>query len=162
MRLAVIPFVLAAALAACSKQPAGTGQPPAGAAEPAAAPTGQMAPAHTPATVPPSTAVPGDTSASVTQVADIWKNRKGLSGKTVTIQGKVVRFNGGILGRNWVHVQDGSGKAEERNNDLTVTTGDEVAVGDQVVATGVVAVERDFTAGYAYPVMLENARVTKK
>ncbi len=159
-RLALFSFVLAAALGACSRQPA-TNQPPANAAEPAAAPTGQMAPAHTPATVPPSTAA-APTALFVTEIADVWKNRKGLAGKTVTVQGKVVKFNGGILGRNWVHIQDGSGKAEEKNNDLTVTTSDEPAVGDQVVATGVVGIDRDFTAGYAYPVMLENARVTRK
>ncbi len=159
-RLALVSLVFAAALAACSKQPA-KDQPPAGAAQPAAAPTGQMAPAHTPATVPPSTetaTAPG----SVTQIAEVWTNRKALAGKTVTVRGKVVKFNGGILGRNWLHVQDGSGKGEDKTNDLTITTSDEAAVGDEIVATGVVGIDRDFTAGYAYPVMLENARLTRK
>ncbi len=120
-----------------------------------------MAPAHTPSTVPPSTEA-ATAPSSVTSIADVWTNRKALAGKTVTVQGKVVKFNGGILGRNWVHVQDGSGTAGDKTNDLTITTSDEVAVGDQVVATGVVGIDRDFTAGYAYPVMLENARVGRK
>lgn len=159
-RLALFSFVIAAALAACSKQPAEN--PPAKTGGPAAAPTGQMAPAHTPSTVPPSTeAGPSAHSSTVTQIADVWQNRQQLAGKTVTVQGKVVKFNGGILGRNWVHVQDGSGRAEDKTNDLTVTTSDDVAIGDQVLATGVVGIDRDFTAGYAYPVLLENARVTK-
>jgi hypothetical protein len=159
-RLALLSLVLAVAPTACSKQPAAE-QPPATAAQPAAAPTGQMAPAHTPSTVPPSTES-ATAPSSVTPIADVWKNRKALAGKTVTVQGKVVKFNGGILGRNWVHVQDGSGTADDKTNDLTITTSDEVAVGDQVVASGVVGIDRDFTAGYAYPVMIENGRVTRK
>jgi hypothetical protein len=34
-----------------------------------------------------------------------------------------------------------------------------VKVGDVVTMTGVVAVDKDFTAGYAYPVMVENAKL---
>ena len=46
-----------------------------------------MAPAHTPSTVPPSTE-PATAPPSVTPIADVWKNRKALAGKTVTVQGK--------------------------------------------------------------------------
>ena len=96
-------------------------------------------------------------------IADVWANRTSLAGKSVTVRGKVVKFNGGILGHNWLHLQDGSGKPADGSNDITVTTSQDVVVnvGDTVTVTGTVAIDKDFTAGYAYPVMLENGVVRK-
>lgn len=94
-----------------------------------------------------------------TPIAKVWADRKALAGKTVTVRGKVVKFNAGILDRNWIHIQDGSGKAADGTNDLLVTTDATAKVGDVVTATGVVAVDQDFTAGYAYKVMLEKATI---
>jgi len=92
-------------------------------------------------------------------IADVWERRVDLSGAQVTVRGRVVKFNAGILGRNWFHIQDGSGEPAKGTNDLTVTTEGTVAVGDVVTATGIVAVDRDFGAGYRYPVILEDAAV---
>jgi hypothetical protein len=92
-------------------------------------------------------------------VADVWAKRGALAGKSVIVRGTVVKFNGGILGRNWIHIQDGSGKADAGNHDLTLTSDAVVKVGDVVTMTGVVAVDRDFTAGYAYPVIVEGAKL---
>jgi hypothetical protein len=92
-------------------------------------------------------------------IADVWANRASLAGKAVTVSGKVVKFNGGILGRNWVHVQDGSGKAADGTNDLTVTTDATTRVGDVITITGTVTLNKDFGAGYAYKVLLEGARI---
>ena len=86
--------------------------------------------------------------------------RTELAGKPVTVAGKVVKFNANIMGTNWLHVQDGSGAAG--TNDITVTTRDAVAVGDQVKVEGVVAVSRDFGMGYKFDVMIENAKVAKQ
>jgi hypothetical protein len=90
-------------------------------------------------------------------VAKVWADRKSLAGKTVTVRGRVVKFNGGILDRNWIHIQDGSGSAADGTNDLLVTSTQAAKVGDVVTATGTVAVDQDFTAGYAYKVLLEKA-----
>jgi hypothetical protein len=92
-----------------------------------------------------------------TAVADIWANRKSLDGKTVTVRGKVVKFNGGIMGRNWMHIQDGTGKPAEGTHDITVTTDAQAKVGDVVTVTGTVAIDKDFTAGYKYGVIVEGA-----
>jgi hypothetical protein len=89
----------------------------------------------------------------------VWANRASLAGKAVTVSGKVVKFNGGILGRNWVHVQDGSGKAADGTNDLTLTTDATTRVGDVITVTGTVILNKDFGSGYAYKVMLESARI---
>jgi hypothetical protein len=94
-----------------------------------------------------------------TSIATVWADRKALAGRTVTVRGQVVKFNGGILGRNWLHIQDGSGNAADGTNDLTVTSDGMAKVGDVVTITGTVAVDKDFTAGYAYKVMLEKATI---
>jgi hypothetical protein len=118
---------------------------------------GGMPPAGHPAappTVKPMPPPPGGSS-----IADVWANRAALAGKTVTVNGTVVKFNGGILGRNWLHLQDGSGKAADGTHDITVTTDAAVKVGDVVTATGKVAVDKDLGSGYAYKVLIEEAKV---
>ncbi len=97
-----------------------------------------------------------------TTIATVWARRAALAGKPVTIRGKVVKYNGGILGTNWLHIQDGSGSAKDGTNDLTVTTDGTVKLGEIVTATGKVSIDRDFGAGYAYKVMIEQAAVVRK
>ncbi len=94
-------------------------------------------------------------------VAEIWAQRKELGGKEVVIRARVVKFNAEIMGKNWIHLRDGSGTAEKGDNDITVTTDAVVAKGDIVSVRGKVGVDRDFTAGYAYPVIIEEAKVIK-
>jgi hypothetical protein len=94
-------------------------------------------------------------------IADVWAQRSELAGTTVTVSGRVVKYNGGILGTNWFHLQDGSGTLEDGTNDLTVTSTTPCAVGDVVTATGTLAIDRDFGAGYTYTVILEDAVVVK-
>ena len=92
-------------------------------------------------------------------VAEIWAGKTSLEGKTVTVRGVVVKVNDGVMGKNWIHLQDGSGEAAQKTNDLTVTTMERVAKGVTVTIKGTVRTNRDFGAGYAYPVMVEDARV---
>lgn len=95
---------------------------------------------------------------SIKTVADTYQNRATLAGKTVQVKGKVVKVNNGIMGRNFVHVQDGTGDAG--TNNLILTSKQTVSVGDQVIATGIVVLNRDFGAGYAYPLLIEEASFT--
>ncbi|MBI3753845.1 MAG: hypothetical protein HY266_07395 [Deltaproteobacteria bacterium] len=88
-------------------------------------------------------------------VEELYAKKDELKGKKVSVRGKVVKFNGGIMGRNWVHLRDGSGKPGA--DDITVTTNQNAKVGGTVVATGVVAVDKDFGSGYRYEVILEEA-----
>lgn len=95
-----------------------------------------------------------------TAVADLWTKRDTLKGKPVTVRGLVVKFNGGIMGKNWFHLQDGSGKEDEGTNDITVTSADLVVkVGDVVTISGVLVLDKDFGSGYAYPILIENAKL---
>jgi hypothetical protein len=93
-------------------------------------------------------------------VAAVWAAKDALKGKSVIVRGKVVKCNNGIMGRNWVHLRDGSGA--NGTNDLLVTTQDVAKLGDVVTATGTVATKQDFGAGYAYDVLIENATLAVK
>jgi len=91
-------------------------------------------------------------------VAELFAEKDQLAGQPVVVRGKVVKTNAMVMDKNWIHVRDGSG--EEGSNDLTVTTTGELPkVGDTVVVSGVVSVDKDFGMGYMYPVMLEDAEV---
>ena len=94
-------------------------------------------------------------------IAEIWEQRAQLAGKSVAVRGHVVKFNGGIMGKNWLHLQDGTGTQAASNFDITVTSADEAKVGDVVVARGTVRLDKDFGAGYAYPVLVEDAAISK-
>ena len=95
-------------------------------------------------------------------IADVWTKRTALAGKTVAVRGTVVKYNGGIMNRNWLHLQDGSGTAAAATNDLTVTTDAQVKVGDVVTAKGVLGIGKDFGAGYTYQAILEQATVAPR
>jgi hypothetical protein len=95
-------------------------------------------------------------------VADVFAKKGSFAGKPVVVRGRVVKFNGGILDRNWLHIQDGSGTAAAHDNDLTVTTDAEVRVGDVVTVSGVLATGKDFGAGYAYDAIVENASIAPR
>ena len=91
-------------------------------------------------------------------VAEIFAGSEELAGEQVMVRGKVVKFLPQIMGKNWLHLQDGSGS--EGTNDLTVTTTTTVKVGDVVLVSGVISVDRDFGYGYEYDVIIEDAEVT--
>jgi hypothetical protein len=92
-------------------------------------------------------------------IAMLYENKKNYNGKSVKLKGKVTKFNAGILSKNWIHLQDGtvfSGKF-----DLTVTTNQEVNVGEEVTVEGIINLDKDFGFGYFYDVIMEDAKLTK-
>lgn len=93
-------------------------------------------------------------------VAEIYAQKTALAGKPVKVRGKVVKVSSGIMGKNWVHIQDGSGQAG--GNDLTVTTQATANPGDTVVVSGKLTVGKDFGYGYKYEVLIEDAQITKE
>lgn len=105
--------------------------------------------------------VPKAEGTNAKTVAEVWAGRPAIKGTSVIVRAKVVKFLPEIMGKNWMHVRDGSGSAEKGDHDLTVTTSDVAKVGDVVVVSGKVSVDKDFGAGYSYAVILEDARVTK-
>ena len=94
-------------------------------------------------------------------IADVYANKTEYAGKEFEIRGVVVKVNDQVMGKNWVHIQDGS--AAGGNFDLTLTTQAEVKVGDEVTFKGKLTLNKDFGAGYYYDVIVEDAElVTKK
>ena len=105
--------------------------------------------------------IPKATSSDARTVAELWDQRTALNEKAVTIRGKVMKFNGNVLGRNWVHLQDGTGDSAKGTHDITVTTKDELAPGEVTTIKGIVRLDKNFGAGYVYALIVEDAKVLK-
>ena len=154
-----IALALAITLPGCGKKEA----------QPAAEAPAAAAPAQMPVEHPTPSAIAGSPTevdlAGIAKaeggktVAEVYAEKDALADTTVAVRGKVVKVNAGIMDRNWLHVRDGSG--EEGTNDLTVTTTAELPeVGETVLVSGKLAVNKDFGMGYQYPVILEDAELT--
>ncbi|OGA25345.1 MAG: nucleotide-binding protein [Betaproteobacteria bacterium RIFCSPLOWO2_02_FULL_67_19] len=94
-------------------------------------------------------------------VAEIIGRKAELKDKAVAVRGKVVKFTANVMGKNWVHLRDGSGSAQDRTNDILVTTKDPAQLGNVVVARGVVRTDVDLGSGYAYQVLIDDAKLQK-
>lgn len=95
-----------------------------------------------------------------TTIGDLYKARAELNGKLVKLQGKVVKVNNQIMQRNFLHLQDGTGSANDGSNDITITSQDTAEIGDQITVTGTLILDHDFGAGYVYPLLVEKATIT--
>lgn len=93
-------------------------------------------------------------------VAEIHQESAALAGQNVIIRGIAVKVSNGIMGKNWVHLQDGTSEFDA--NDLTVTSTNTVEVGATVTASGILATNLDFGYGYTYAVLLQDAAITAK
>ena len=82
---------------------------------------------------------------------------KQLKGKQVEVSGKVVKVNNGIMKRNFLHIQDGTGK--QGTNDLIITSKQTAKVNDQVTIIGTVTLDTDFGFGYKYPLLVEKSEI---
>lgn len=91
-------------------------------------------------------------------VEQVFAEKATLSGKYIHISGKVVKVNNGIMGKNFLHIQDGTGT--EGTNDITVTSQETAKLGDMLEIEALVTTNRDFGMGYSYPVILEEAKFT--
>lgn len=91
-------------------------------------------------------------------IQELYSDMKDLEGKVVLVKGQVTKFNSGIMGRNWVHLQDGTTQGDYF--DVTITTKASVEVGDVVVFSGQVTLNKDFGAGYKYDLIIEEAEVS--
>ena len=128
---------------------------------PVAAPTPASASAPPPASAPvEAITVNKADGANAQTVGEIFEKKDALANKPVAVQGKVVKVSRGILGKNWLHLQDGSGTQAAGTNDLVVTTDSLPEVGEVVTIKGNLSRDRDFGAGYRYGVIIENAEVT--
>ncbi|WP_028317603.1 hypothetical protein [Desulfobulbus elongatus] len=94
-------------------------------------------------------------------VGECFEQGKELSGKTVRVRGKVMKISRMIMGKNWLHIQDGTGNPLQNHHDLVVTTTEDPGEGNVVTVEGTLAADRDFGAGYRYDVLVEDAKIEK-
>jgi hypothetical protein len=90
-------------------------------------------------------------------VAEVLARKSALKDRPVVLRGRVTKMNAAIMGKNWLHLEDGSPGASE----ILVTTSGTASVGDVVTARGTIRTDRDFGSGYSYAVMIEDATLTR-
>lgn len=88
-------------------------------------------------------------------ISELYNDAEKHKNKEVIVSGQVVKVNMDIMDRNWVHLMDGT-KAGDRS-DLTFTTKEVVKIGDTVTFKGTLSLDKEFGAGYVYPLIVEGA-----
>lgn len=94
-------------------------------------------------------------------VAEIYQKTAALNKKTVIVKGKVVKVSAGILGMNWIHIQDGTGDPKNGSHNLVATSDDLPAKGDVVTLKGAIIKDKDFGSGYKYSVIMEKGSIQR-
>ena len=93
------------------------------------------------------------------RVEEIFAKSKELNGKKVRVKGKIVKYNPNIMGKNWIHLQDGTGNPMANTHDLVVTTEEKLSSQDIITVEGTMTANKDFGAGYKYVVIIEGAKI---
>ncbi|HQV39749.1 MAG: hypothetical protein IPO60_10870 [Flavobacteriales bacterium] len=93
-----------------------------------------------------------DVAGSV-KIADLIASPKKYEGKVIQVSGTCTKVNPNIMGRNWVHLKDGS----KGDPEVVATTDVVVPLGEKATIVGTVVLDKDFGAGYRYAILLENA-----
>lgn len=94
-------------------------------------------------------------SATEKSIADIFADLDTLNGKTIGLKAKVMKVGTGIMGKNWITLSDGTGKAPD--DKLLATTNQQVKIGSTLSVTGILKTNVDLGSGYKYKAVLEEA-----
>jgi len=90
-------------------------------------------------------------------IAEVYADKQQLKGKAIRVRGQVTKVTTNVMGKNWLHISDSS-----TADDLTITTDSAAAIDAVVVIEGKLALDKDFGYGYFYPLIVEDASVTKE
>jgi hypothetical protein len=101
------------------------------------------------------------TGANAYTVQEIFANSAKLNKKKVVVKGKVVKVSAGIMGKNWIHIQDGTGNQAKKTHNLVCTSKEMADVDDVVTVSGILAKDKDFGGGYKYSAIVEEAKIKK-
>ena len=88
-------------------------------------------------------------------ITELFSGKDSYSGKKVKIKGQVTKFSPEIMGKNWIHIQDGTDY--NGNFDLTVTSSKVVNIGDILIFEGIITLNKDLGYGYFFEVLMEEA-----
>jgi hypothetical protein len=92
------------------------------------------------------------------KISELVNDSKKYEGQKVQIDGECTKINVGIMGKNWIHLRDGS----KDDFDLVITSDALISVGSVVTIKGDVVLNKDFGAGYKYDLILENGILVNK
>ena len=92
-------------------------------------------------------------------VGEIFEKKGELDQQKVTVRGKVMKVSPMIMGKNWIHLQDGTGDAASKTHDLVVTMMAEPEKDSVITIEGTLYADKDFGSGYRYDVIIEEAEV---
>ncbi|MCX2720383.1 GW dipeptide domain-containing protein [Lentiprolixibacter aurantiacus] len=90
-------------------------------------------------------------------IGELLSNPGAYEGKMVEVHGECTKINTGIMGRNWIHLQD----VDETENKVVVTSQWVAVPGEEVSFRALVSLNKDFGAGYSYEVLLEEGIMVK-
>lgn len=92
-------------------------------------------------------------------VEELYAKKVDLNSKSIKLNATVVKVSKNIMGKDWIHLQDGSGVAG--TNDIIATSKNStVKVGDIITASGVIKTDVDLGYGYKFSVIIEEAKFT--
>ena len=92
-------------------------------------------------------------------VGELFEKKSELNGKPVTLRGKVVKISKNIMGKNWIHIQDGTGNPKENSHDFVVTAASVPEMDQVITVSGVLEADKDFGYGYVYSAIIEDASI---
>lgn len=92
-------------------------------------------------------------------IAELFSEREKLKGGKIVLRAKVMKVSKNILGKNWVTLDDGSGKSPD--DSIVAVTMEIPKPGDIVTASGILKTNVNLGAGYQYKVLIEDAKFTK-
>ncbi len=92
-------------------------------------------------------------------IADLYSKKASFKGKTIKVKGKVTKFSPEIMGKNWIHIQDGT--EADGKFDLTITTDAVVNIGDIITVEGKISLDKDLGYSYFYEIIMEDAKILK-
>jgi hypothetical protein len=92
-------------------------------------------------------------------ISALFSDKKNYSGKIIKIHGRVIKVNPSIMGKNWIHLQDGT--EFEGLYDLTITSDFVPDLGTIITVEGKIALDKDFGYGYVYPVIMEDGKLVE-
>jgi hypothetical protein len=92
-------------------------------------------------------------------IKELFANREKYADKIIRIRAQVTQFSDSIMGKNWIHMQDGS----DYNGafDLVATSEEFISVGEIAVFEGKILLNKDFGFGYFYEILMEETQIEK-
>ena len=92
-------------------------------------------------------------------IGEIFEKRTDLNNKKIMVRGKVMKVSMMIMGKNWIHLQDGTGNPLKNTHDLVVTTRAKPKKNSIISVEGTLHADKDFGAGYYYKAIIEDAEI---